>query len=285
MRTEGRRRSSNIDDRRGSGGRRGLAIGGGLGGLVLVLIASFLGIDPGDILPQGGAPTAGVEQSGPYQESPREAQMRETAEVTLADTEETWGRIFREAGYTYREPTMVFFSGLDQSACGTAQSAMGPFYCPLDQRVYIDLGFFDELARRFGAPGDFAQAYVIAHEVGHHVQTLLGISERVQGMRQRASQTDANELSVRMELQADCFAGVWAHFAATERNLLEEGDIEEGLRAAAAVGDDTIQRQTQGRVVPESFTHGSAEQRMSWFRKGLETGDEDQCDTFGGALR
>ncbi len=283
MRTTGRRRSTNIDDRRGSRGGRGLAIGGGLGTLVLVLIASFLGVDPSAILPQDGGAPVPNEQTGPIQESPQEAQQRETAEVTLASTEDTWNALFQEAGYNYREPTLTFFRDGVQSACGFAQSAVGPFYCPADQQLYLDFSFFDELGSRFGAPGDFAQAYVIAHEVGHHVQTLLGVSERVQGLRQRVSQEDANALSVRMELQADCFAGVWAYYAAQD-NLLETGDVEEGLQAASAVGDDTIQRRSQGRVVPESFTHGSAAQRVSWFRRGLQSGDPDQCDTFDGQL-
>lgn len=283
MRWQGRRESTNIEDRRGMRPGR-LAVGGGIGTLLLVLIASFLGVDPGAILPQQG-PSAGFEETGPVQESPEEEAMRRRVAVVLADTEETWGREFSEAGYGYREPTLVFFREVVESACGMAQSAVGPFYCPLDQKVYLDLEFFDQLGSRFGAPGDFAQAYVVAHEVGHHVQTLLGISERVRGLQQRSSQADANALSVRMELQADCFSGVWAYHADTQRDLLEPGDIEEGLRAAAAVGDDTIQRRAQGRVAPESFTHGTAEQRQSWFMRGYQSGDPDQCDTFEGLLR
>jgi len=201
--------------------------------------------------------------------------------VVLADTEDTWTEIFRAGGQTYQPPKLVLFTDVVRSACGMAQSAMGPFYCPMDQKVYIDLGFYRELRDRFQAPGDFAQAYVIAHEVGHHVQTLLGTSQQVAETRQRASQEQANALSVRLELQADCYAGVWAHNANRSRQILEEGDLEEGLNAAAAIGDDRIQRQTQGTVVPESFTHGSSKQRVTWFRRGFERGDPDACDTFG----
>ncbi len=283
MRWDGARKSQNIEDRRGMSGGK-MAVGGGIGTLLIVLIASFLGVDPGALLPQDG-PAAGVEQSGPIQETAREAEQRETVEYVLGDTEQTWGEIFRTSGYQYREPTLVLFRDGVQSGCGFAQAAVGPFYCPLDQKVYIDLGFFDELGTRFGAPGDFAQAYVVAHEVGHHVQNLVGVADRVRQLQQQTSQAGANELSVRMELQADCYAGVWAHHAETQRDRLEEGEVEEGLRAAAAVGDDTIQRRSQGRVVPESFTHGSSEQRTQWFMRGFQTGDEDQCDTFGGQLR
>jgi uncharacterized protein len=198
----------------------------------------------------------------------------------LADTEVTWSTILPKYGVTYVEPRLVLFNGIVQSECGTAQAAMGPFYCPIDQKVYLDMSFYIDLSQRFGAPGDFAQAYVIAHEIGHHVQYLLGITEKVQAARERSRQVDANALSVRMELQADCFAGLWARNAAQSRQLLEAGDVEEGLRAASAIGDDRLQRQTQGRVVPDAFTHGSSEQRVRWFRRGLEAGTLEACDTF-----
>jgi hypothetical protein len=205
--------------------------------------------------------------------------------VILADTEDTWTRVLGDRGGRYQAPRLVLFTEAVQSACGLSSAAVGPFYCPPDQKVYIDLAFFRELDERFGAPGDFAQAYVVAHEVGHHVQNLLGTADRVHAARSEASEADANALSVRMELQADCYAGVWAHHAATQRQMLEEGDVEEGLRAAAAIGDDTLQRRAQGRVAPESWTHGSSEQRVSWFRRGLESGRLDACDTFSGATR
>jgi predicted metalloprotease len=199
--------------------------------------------------------------------------------VVLKDTEDTWTSIFRNGGQRYEEPTLVLFSGATNTACGLGESAMGPFYCPGDRQVYLDTSFFDELDQRFGAPGDFAQAYVIAHEIGHHVQNLLGLSERVQSARQRVGRAEGNALSVRLELQADCYAGVWGHYAA-QHDLLDPGDAEEGLRAAASIGDDRLQRQGQGRVVPESFTHGSSEQRVSWLKRGLESGQIDSCDTF-----
>jgi hypothetical protein len=205
--------------------------------------------------------------------------------VVLADTEDTWHALFGKVGRSYREPTLVLFSGAVESACGSAEAAMGPFYCPGDQKVYLDLTFFDELHDRFGAPGDFAQAYVIAHEVGHHVQNLLGIAKQVQAARQQAGEREANALSVMMELQADCFAGVWGYHADKSRGLLEAGDIEEGLNAAAAIGDDRLQRQARGYVVPESFTHGSSAQRVRWFRQGLSSGDPNSCNTFAAAGR
>jgi predicted metalloprotease len=199
--------------------------------------------------------------------------------VVLKDTEDTWTSIFQSNGQRYEEPTLVLFSGATDTACGLGESAMGPFYCPGDRKVYLDTSFFEELDQRFGAPGDFAQAYVIAHEIGHHVQNLLGLSERVQGARQRAGRAEGNALSVRLELQADCYAGVWGHYAA-QHDLVQPGDAEEGLRAAASIGDDRLQRQGQGRVVPESFTHGSSEQRVSWLKRGLESGQIQSCDTF-----
>lgn len=277
MRWSGRRSSRNIEDRRGV--RFGKAGGIGLGTIVLALIAVYFGQDPSIVLQNVSQQSVQSEQ-GPYQESALEAQRREMISVVLADTEETWSGIFAASGRSYEEPKLVLFSGAVESACGFAQAAVGPFYCPADRKVYIDLSFFDDLHDRFGAPGDFAQAYVIAHEVGHHVQTLLGISERNMAARRRASEAQANALSVRQELQADCFAGIWAYNADRSRQLLEAGDIEEGLAAAAAIGDDRLQRQSQGYVSPESFTHGSSEQRVTWFNRGYESGAVSSCDTF-----
>jgi predicted metalloprotease len=277
MRWEGRRTSSNVEDRRGV---RFKGAGGiGLGTIVLALIALYFGQDPTAVL-QGVQPSGQQAEQVPYEETAQEAQLRELVSVVLADTEDTWHTIFANAGGTYREPTLVLFSGAVESACGFAQAAVGPFYCPADQRVYIDLSFYEDLQNRFGAPGDAAQAYVIAHEVGHHVQTLLGISERNMAARQRASEAEANALSVRQELQADCFAGVWAHHADRSRQLLEAGDIEEALNAASAIGDDRLQQSSRGYVAPESFTHGSSAQRMRWFKRGFDSGDVNQCDTF-----
>jgi predicted metalloprotease len=278
MDIRGQRRSSNIEDRRGmSMGRRGMGLS--VGGILFLLVLSFFGINP---LPFLGLATkeqsAPVEQpSQPYQESAEEAQLSELAAVTLAQTEETWGRLFQGR---YQPPTMVMFSGATQTACGQGQSAMGPFYCPADQKVYLDLSFFQELDSRFGAPGDFAQAYVIAHEVGHHVQNLVGTSDKVQQLQQRArSKAEGNQYSVMLELQADCYAGVWARDAAPRLQITQE-DIDEGLRAATAIGDDTLQRATQGRVVPDAFTHGSSEQRARWLMVGMNSGDPNACDTF-----
>ncbi len=277
MRWAGRRASSNVEDRRGI---RFKGAGGiGIGTIVLALIALYFGQDPSVVL-QGVQPTGQQAEQVPYEETAEEAQLREFVTVVLADTEDTWHGIFDDAGGAYREPTLVLFSGAVESACGFAQAAVGPFYCPADQRVYIDLSFYEDLQSRFGAPGDAAQAYVIAHEVGHHVQTLLGISERNMAARQRASEAEANALSVRQELQADCFAGVWAHHADRSRQLLEEGDIEEALNAASAIGDDRLQQRSRGYVAPETFTHGSSEQRMRWFKRGFASGDVNQCDTF-----
>jgi predicted metalloprotease len=242
-----------------------------------------LGIDPRILL--GGAQMMGagqpqVEDTGPYPESAAEAETREFLAVVLADTEDVWGALFGQIGGSYREPRLVLFSGAVQSACGFAEAAMGPFYCPPDERVFLDTTFFDELGQRMGAGGDFAQAYVVAHEVGHHVQNLLGTSGKVHELRQRVGEAEANQLSVRLELQADCYAGVWAHHAERMRGILEAGDVEEALGAAAAVGDDRLQRQARGYVVPDSFTHGSSAQRMRWFRTGLESGSMRACDTF-----
>jgi len=282
MRWEGRQESGNIEDRRGMGGggiRMGLPVGGGIGGVVLLLLYSALtGTNPLDLIGGSTNDGSGYSEPGPAGPPANDSQTR-FMRVVLKDTEDTWTTIFRSNGQRYEEPTLVLFSGETDTACGLGESAMGPFYCPGDRKVYLDTTFFEELDRRFGAPGDFAQAYVIAHEIGHHVQNLLGLSERVQGARQRASRGEANALSVRMELQADCYAGVWGHYAA-QHGLLEPNDAEEGLRAAAAIGDDRLQRQAQGRVVPESFTHGSSEQRVSWLRRGLESGQIQSCDTF-----
>jgi predicted metalloprotease len=274
----GQRQSGNVEDRRGMGGG-GLAIGGGLGGIVVLVLALLLGADPRQLLEQtrGGDPASGTQSSRPV--NPAEEEAKQFSATVLASTEDVWADIFRQQGMTYRKPTLVLFTGQVSSACGNAGAAVGPFYCPGDEKLYLDLSFFNELQRRFRAPGDFAQAYVIAHEVGHHVQNLLGTMEKVDSVRGRMSESQANELSVRLELQADYFAGVWAHYA-QQKGLLEAGDIEEALGAASAVGDDSLQRETQGYVVPDSFTHGTSEQRSRWFRKGLETGDIRQGDTF-----
>lgn len=273
------RESSNVEDRRGQGGR-GLRGGGkiGIGTIVLALVAMYFGIDPSVVLNTAMTDPAPVEstQARPAAEN---AQARFVSMV-LADTEDTWRTIFQQGGATYREPKLVLYTGATRSGCGVGQAEMGPFYCPADAKVYLDLAFFDELHHRFGAPGDFAQAYVIAHEIGHHVQNLLGISDKVQQARARVSEREANQLSVRLELQADCLAGIWAHHANRSRSVLEAGDIEEGLAAATAVGDDQIQKRTQGYAVPDSFTHGSAEQRRRWFGIGLQQGRFQACDTF-----
>ena len=283
MKTENQRRSSNIEDRRGSGfpgGKGGL----GLGGIVIVLIAAYVGVDPKLALQTANqlGSTASTAPSGPVTESTREAAARDLVSVVLADTEDTWKAIFASAGSNYREPTLVLFRNSTSTACGTGQSAMGPFYCSADEKVYIDLSFYDELQKRFQAPGDFAEAYVIAHEVGHHVQHLLGISGKVQKARQRTSEKEGNTLSVRLELQADCLAGIWAHHAQRSRQLLESGDLEEALTAASAIGDDTLQTNARGYAVPDSFTHGTSAQRVQWFRTGMESGDLNACDTFSG---
>ena len=281
MQWRGRRESDNVEDRRGMGIPRGAKIGGagGLGLVAIVLIGMFLGIDPTVLLQSVSeiqSPTVSVERSRPAEND----DQRRFVAVVLAETEDVWRETFRKIGQTYQPPRLVLFSGAVDSACGMAGSATGPFYCPSDYKVYLDLSFFEDLQTRFGASGDFAQAYVIAHEVGHHVQTLLGISEKVRELQSRVGPTEMNQLSVRMELQADCLAGVWAHQAHKSRELLEAGDIEEGLNAASSIGDDRIQRKTQGRVVPDAFTHGSSAQRVRWFKLGLETGSLQACDTF-----
>ena len=303
MRWRTGRRSQNLEDRRGGGGfsrtrdgrspgRRPIrlgrkGIGGGLGTILVILAALYFGVDPGVFLGTGGVEpmpadtgTQWHQPQSPDFRGGAEDELKEFVSVVLADTEDTWHALFRRAGDRYREPTLVLFSGMTRSACGLGQAAMGPFYCPADHKVYIDLSFYDELRSRFGAPGDFAQAYVIAHEVGHHVQNLLGITDEVQRVRGRVSEAEGNRLSVRLELQADCLAGVWANHADRARSILESGDIDEGLRAAAAIGDDRLQKQARGYVTPDSFTHGSSEQRVRWFRRGLELGELDACDTF-----
>ncbi len=280
MRWEFGRRSSNIEDRRGRG-VSGPVVGGGIGAIVLSLIVALLGGDPSVIWEQSQS-----QSDVPYSESPQtqrsaaDDRMTEFVSVVLADTEDTWKSLFRQTGETYVEPKLVLYSGSVESACGFARSAVGPFYCPADQKLYIDLSFYEALKTRHQAPGDFAQAYVIAHEVGHHVQNLLGISDRVQSMQRRVDRVQANQLSVRLELQADCFAGIWAHHAQRSRQVLEAGDVEEALNAASSIGDDHLQRQAKGYVVPEAFTHGSSAQRVRWFKQGIQTGDPAQCNTF-----
>ncbi len=288
MRWRGRKASVNVEDRRGRGplGRRGLPIGGrgaglGCGGLLIVILLSMLfGADPQQMISvleqtQAPAPEAGPPDG--YGGTPPADELGQFASVVLGDTELTWNSLMSG----YREPILVLFTGAVQSACGFNRSAVGPFYCPADSKVYLDLDFFRVLSSRLGAPGDFAQAYVIAHEVGHHVQNLLGVSEQVQRARRSMSERDGNALLVRLELQADCFAGVWGHHAHRQRQLLEPGDVEEGLGAAAAIGDDQMQRRATGYVQPESWTHGSSEQRVAWLRRGLQSGDPEQCNTFG----
>ena len=316
MRWEGRRQSDNVEDVRGSRGRgmpsgfpggatRRVRVpvgrspvrssGGGLSGIIVLVILFFVlrscGIDPLQILAGGGGLGGNpFEQVIPQQQtqqapasSPRNDEQTQFIRTVLAETEDVWNRIFSEAGRSYPEPTLVLFEGQVRSACGFASAASGPFYCPADQKVYIDLNFFDELARRFQASGDFAQAYVLAHEVGHHIQNLIGVLPRFNEMRRRMSQAEQNAMSVRVELQADCFAGVWGHYTA-QKGLLERGDLEEALNAATQIGDDTIQRRTQGFVVPESFSHGTSEQRRTWFGRGFQTGQLDACDTFNGPV-
>jgi uncharacterized protein len=275
---QGRRESSNVDDRRGMGGG-GLAVGGGIGGIIIAIIYFFLGGSSGnDNSGDGGF----LQQQAPMSQEQKASQdqLASFSKVVLADTEDVWAKLFSEQGRKYVDPRMELFTGSDKSGCGFASAATGPFYCPADSKVYLDLSFFQELQDRFHAPGDFAMAYVIAHEVGHHVQHLLGITEKVDQMRGRLSETEMNKLSVRLELQADFLAGVWAHHAQQMKHILENGDVDEALKAANAIGDDRLQKQSQGYVVPDAFTHGTSEQRMYWFKKGFETGDIEQGDTF-----
>jgi uncharacterized protein len=281
MRLGDEQESQNIEDRRGFSVSPGLA-GGGIGTIVLVLVALFFGVDP-SVLLQGNVPQGNVaEEPSQTRQGGAPDEGREFVARVLGSTERTWSEIFQRTGREYTPPKLVLFSRAVQSACGFAQAAAGPFYCGNDQKVYIDLSFYRELRDRFQAPGDFAQAYVIAHEVGHHVQNQLGITNKVQALQNRPSEREANALSVRVELQADCLAGIWANSANRDRRILEEGDIEEGLNAAAQIGDDTLQKRAQGYVVPEGFTHGTAEQRVRWFKRGLQAGDLKQCDTFSG---
>lgn len=281
MRWRDRRESTNVEDRRGMSGKK-LAVGGGLGGLVVVVLYLLLGGNLGDEVPDLQLST----QSGsPGESRPLTAEDQETGKfvsVVLADTEDVWNMLFNQQGKSYVEPNLVLFTDLTSSGCGTAQASSGPFYCPADGKVYIDLGFFAQMQRRLNASGDFAMAYVIAHEVGHHVQNQLGIMDKVMSLRNQVSEREFNQLNVRLELQADFLAGVWAHHAQRLQNILEEGDVEEGINAAGAVGDDRIQQMTQGYVVPDSFTHGTSQQRVSWFLKGFKTGDLSQGDTFTG---
>ena len=274
MKWSGRRGSANVEDRRGMGG--GKLVGGGIGGILILLLVTLLGGNPADIL---GNLTGGSSQQSAYQGTAQEEELAQFVSVVLADTEEVWEELFRERGMQYKDPVLVLYSGSVSSACGRATSAVGPFYCPGDQKLYIDLSFYDELQRTFKAPGDFAMAYVVAHEVGHHVQTLLGTSGQMDALRQKLSDTEYNRMQVRMELQADYFAGVWAHHA-EDMEVLEVGDIDEALTAANAIGDDTLQKQAQGYAVPDSFTHGTSEQRKRWFQKGYESGTIEGGDTF-----
>ena len=279
MRWEFGRRSENVEDRRGSRVPGGVVVGGGIGTILLAIVVTLLGGDPSVILQQG-APVGEAPGNAPRQTSPEEDRQVEFVSTVLADTEDVWNEQFQKLGRTYQEPKLVVFSGSVDSACGFAQSAMGPFYCPRDQKVYIDLSFYRDLQTKLNAPGDFAQAYVIAHEVGHHVQNQLGILSKVTRAQQQTSEVNANKLQVMVELQADCLAGVWAHHAERSRQILEQGDIEEALNAASQIGDDRLQQKSKGYAVPDSFTHGSSDQRMRWFARGIQSGQIAQCDTF-----
>ncbi len=279
MKWQGGRRSKNVEDRRGMRASGGL-VGGGIGSILLIIAALYFGVDPSFLIE--GMQSSNVSTSGtqPTADDLRNDPLADMIAVVIADTEDVWEELFAIQGRRYEQPTLVLFTGSTRSACGLGQAAMGPFYCPADKKAYIDLGFYEEMRTRFRAPGDFAQAYVIAHEIGHHVQNLLGISDKVRQMQARAGKAEGNQLSVRLELQADCLAGVWANRADKARGILESGDIEEALNAASAIGDDRLQKQTRGTVVPESFTHGTSTQRQHWFRTGLQSGDPDSCDTF-----
>ena len=277
MRWRDQRQSSNVEDRRGVSGR-GMAVGGGIGTILLIGLALLFGVDPRNFLNQGPQQSQpGAQSSRPL--NPKEEELKQFSSTVLASTEDVWNDIFRRGGQQYREPKLTLFTDQVRSACGNAGASTGPFYCPGDERVYLDLAFFEELRTRFQSPGDFAQAYVIAHEVGHHIQQMLGTMNKVNAAQQRANEVQANQLSVRLELQADFYAGVWAYYA-QKKGLLEAGDMEEALRAATAIGDDRLQKETRGYVVPDSFTHGTSEQRVRWFRRGFETGDMRQGDTF-----
>lgn len=278
MRQDGRE-SDNVEDRRGSRISGG-AIGGGIGTIALAVIALFMGVDPAVVLRTLGNLSQLQQGHKAPASNPQDERLKKFMSVVLADTEDTWGDLFRQSGQRYEQPKLVLYSGQIQSACGYGEAAMGHFYCPGDHKLYLDMSFFNELANRHNAPGDFAQAYVIAHEVGHHVQNLLGIADKVHSAMQRGNEVANNQLQVRMELQADCFAGVWANHANQMRQILEPGDLEEALAAASGVGDDRLQRESRGYVVPESFTHGSSAQRMKWFSIGAKTGNPKNCDTF-----
>ena len=288
MRWQGRRESDNVEDRRGQsgspmGGGGGFRLPSGKGGIVLliiVLVAGYYGVDLTGMLT--GEPVS-QQQTTQRTISPQDEEAAKFTKVILADTEDTWGAIFKDMGRQYPQPKLVMYRGATRTACGTGQSVMGPFYCPADSTVYIDLSFYDEMRNKLGAGGDFAQGYVIAHEVGHHVQKLLGIASKVRQLQQNASQAEANRLSVKMELQADCFAGVWG-YNMQKQDYMETGDLQEALNAAEAIGDDRLQQQSQGRVVPDSFTHGTSQQRYTWFKRGFDSGDPAQCNTFGNAL-
>jgi len=282
MRLEDERESENVEDRRGEGFGSGVRPGHiGIGTIVVALVASyFLGVSPSTILSVLSGNVSQVSQVMPARKPPADDKMAKFVAKVLAETEDTWKTIFREAGGYYREPKLVLFTGATPTACGTGEAAQGPFYCPLDEKVYIDLAFYQDLKDRFRAPGEFAEAYVIAHEVGHHVQTLIGISKKVRAAQERSSATRANALSVRLELQADCFAGLWAKRTDSMKHILEPGEIEQALTAASAIGDDRLQKRARGYAVPETFTHGSSKQRVRWFKRGIESGNLKQCDTF-----
>jgi predicted metalloprotease len=282
MRLEDERESENVEDRRGEGFGGGVRPGHiGIGTIVVALVASyFLGVSPSTILSVLSGNVSQVSQVMPARKPPADDKMAKFVAKVLAETEDTWKTIFREAGGYYREPKLVLFTGATPTACGTGKTAQGPFYCPLDEKVYIDLAFYQDLKDRFRAPGEFAEAYVIAHEVGHHVQTLMGISKKVRAAQERSSETRANALSVRLELQADCFAGLWAKRTDSMKHILEPGEIEQALTAASAIGDDLLQKRARGYAVPETFTHGSSKQRVWWFKRGIESGNLKQCDTF-----
>jgi uncharacterized protein len=281
MRWEGRRQSGNIEDRRGMRISRGGLVGGGIGTIAIALLVMFLGGDPTAVLEQvGNAPVQTTEE--PYVESAAEGKTREFVATMLAATEDLWGRQFTAMGGAYQQPKLVLFREAVESGCGVAESGMGPFYCPPDEGVFLDMSFFDEMAAKFQAGGDFADAYVVAHEVGHHVQNLLGISDRVQQMRERGGEIESNQLSVRLELQADCLAGIFGNYA-DRQGMIEPGDFEEGMRAASAIGDDRLQRSSGRMVIPDSFTHGTSEQRQRWLQRGIQSGSFDACDTFKAA--
>ncbi len=278
---KGRRQSSNVEDMRGAGLGRKIGVRGGIVTVIIAIVVMLLGGDPREILGLMETQQASTEQVTDYQPSAHEQELAEFVSVTLADTEDVWHKLFEGSGLTYREPKLVLFNSAVESACGYAQSATGPFYCPGDEKVYIDLNFLEQLQERLGAQGDFAVAYIVAHEVGHHVQKLLGTLDKVHSLRGNVSEKQYNEQTVRLELQADFYAGIWAHHAQKMKNILEEGDVEEAMNAAQAVGDDRIQKQTQGYVIPDSFTHGTSQQRMTWFKRGFTTGNVNNGDTFG----